>query len=94
MKQAAGLNPSVVMTPELFAFLTQWVQRHYRDRLIFDDLADAHFLDRNSDGVWTRSPRSWVWELSMIFSAEQGPSEFFQPGDSIEMAVFLERLFK
>jgi succinylarginine dihydrolase len=42
--QATGLHPSVVMTAELFDALTQWVQRHYRDRLRFDDLADPIFL--------------------------------------------------
>ena len=39
-------NPSRIMFDDLlFARLTAWVERHYRDRLVPDDLRDARLLD-------------------------------------------------
>lgn len=37
---AARVHPGVLMTDALHARLVQWVQRHYRDRLLPEDLAD------------------------------------------------------
>ncbi len=42
--ELAAVNPGVIMTPELHATLTAWVQKHYRDRLSESDLADPQLL--------------------------------------------------
>ena len=39
------MNPGVMMTPELYERLLQWVDRHYRDRLSESDLADPQLLN-------------------------------------------------
>jgi len=38
--EAAALHPGVLFTPALDAALTDWVRRHYRDRITPDDLRD------------------------------------------------------
>jgi succinylarginine dihydrolase len=43
--ELAAVNPGVIMTPALYARLTQWVDRHYRDRLCERDLVDPLLLD-------------------------------------------------
>ncbi|PHM28119.1 N-succinylarginine dihydrolase [Xenorhabdus budapestensis] len=43
-KELAAVNPAVLMTPELYLRLTDWVERHYRDSLYADDLADPQLL--------------------------------------------------
>ncbi|CDL86892.1 N-succinylarginine dihydrolase [Xenorhabdus cabanillasii] len=43
-KELAAVNPAVLMTPELYLRLTDWVGRHYRDSLYADDLADPQLL--------------------------------------------------
>lgn len=42
--QQAAVNPAVMMNDTLYATLTQWVERHYRDRLSQADLADPQLL--------------------------------------------------
>ena len=42
--QLAQVNPSFVLTDELFATLNQWVDKHYRDELSASDLADPNLL--------------------------------------------------
>jgi len=37
-------NPKVLMNDQLFMTLNQWVDKHYRDRLAQEDLADPHLL--------------------------------------------------
>lgn len=39
-----AVNPSIWMNDERFAQLNQWVDRHYRDRLVEADLADPQLL--------------------------------------------------
>ncbi len=39
-KQAQAMHQGVIFTEVLYARLVQWVERHYRDRLSPDDLAD------------------------------------------------------
>ncbi|WP_373975221.1 N-succinylarginine dihydrolase [Chitinibacter sp. SCUT-21] len=43
--EAAAVNPAVWMNDQLYADLTSWVKRHYRDRLHENDLLDPHLLD-------------------------------------------------
>ncbi|OON41277.1 N-succinylarginine dihydrolase [Izhakiella australiensis] len=44
-QEQAKVNPAVLMNETLFATLDQWVERHYRDRLSQQDLADPQLLD-------------------------------------------------
>lgn len=43
-READELGARVLYSPELDAELTAWVERHYRDRLTLDDLADPALL--------------------------------------------------
>lgn len=45
--QQAAVHPRSWITPERGAELAAWVQRHYRDRLLLDDLADPQLLDES-----------------------------------------------
>ncbi|MDP4547322.1 N-succinylarginine dihydrolase [Marinobacter sp. MDS2] len=40
-----AINQGVVLTDELYARLTTWVETHYRDRLVQQDLADPKLLN-------------------------------------------------
>ena len=42
--ELAAVNPGVIMTAPLYETLTQWVDKHYRDRLSEADLADPQLL--------------------------------------------------
>jgi succinylarginine dihydrolase len=42
--ELAAVNPGVIMTAPLYDTLTQWVDKHYRDRMTENDLADPHLL--------------------------------------------------
>ena len=44
-EERAAMNPGVLLTDALYQRLTDWVNRHYRDRLSRDDLADPGLLD-------------------------------------------------
>ena len=43
--EIAVVNQGVLMSDGLFATLNDWVERHYRDRLSADDLADPALLN-------------------------------------------------
>ena len=43
--EQAAMNPGVLLTDTLYDRLTTWVNRHYRDRLSQEDLADPQLLD-------------------------------------------------
>jgi succinylarginine dihydrolase len=42
--ELAAVNPGVIMSAPLYATLTQWVDKHYRDRMSETDLADPQLL--------------------------------------------------
>jgi succinylarginine dihydrolase len=44
-QELAAVNPRVIMTAPLYDTLTQWVDRHYRDRLCETDMADPLLLN-------------------------------------------------
>ncbi|WP_213879763.1 N-succinylarginine dihydrolase [Pseudomonas sp. dw_358] len=44
-QELAAVNPAVIMTPALYIELTEWVDEHYRDRLVESDLADPQLLN-------------------------------------------------
>ncbi|KJG39883.1 N-succinylarginine dihydrolase [Photobacterium angustum] len=43
-QELQAVNPEVLMTGDKFAVLNQWVDKHYRDRLVEADLADPNLL--------------------------------------------------
>jgi succinylarginine dihydrolase len=45
--ELAHVSPGVLLTDALYERLVQWVQRHYRERLAPDDLADPQLLDES-----------------------------------------------
>jgi succinylarginine dihydrolase len=45
--ERAATNPHVIFTDALHATLVSWVNRHYRDRLTFDDLRDPQLLEES-----------------------------------------------
>ena len=44
-EERAAVNPACWLDEENFLALSRWVTRHYRDRLVLDDLADPQLLD-------------------------------------------------
>jgi len=42
--ERSAVHPGVMLTPERAAALREWVSRHYRDRLVLQDLADPQLL--------------------------------------------------
>jgi succinylarginine dihydrolase len=50
--EIAAVNQGVLMSDDLFATLNAWVERHYRDRLSADDLADPC--------CWMNAARRWT----------------------------------
>jgi succinylarginine dihydrolase len=45
--QRAAVNPKVWMDDALYAKLTAWARKHYRDRLVLAELADPRLLDES-----------------------------------------------
>lgn len=43
-QELAAVNPATIMNDQLFTTLNEWVDRHYRDRLVETDLADPSLL--------------------------------------------------
>ncbi|MFC3395354.1 N-succinylarginine dihydrolase [Brenneria rubrifaciens] len=50
-QELRAVNPRVMMNDDLFATLNQWVDRHYRDRLTQDDLADPMLLREGREAL-------------------------------------------
>ncbi len=46
-QERAAVNPSCLMNDALYGELVDWVERHYRDALSTDDLADPALLDES-----------------------------------------------
>lgn len=42
--EAEAIKQDVVLTPEKQEQLNAWIAKHYRDRLVLDDLRDPHFI--------------------------------------------------
>ncbi len=65
--ERAAVNPGVMLTDALFTTLNQWVDKHYRDRLVQSDLIDPQLL---------REGREALDELTQIL--QLGPVYPFQ----------------
>lgn len=46
-KEMAAVHAGVFLTPKLYDLLVVWVERHYRDRLLPEDLADPQLLSES-----------------------------------------------
>jgi succinylarginine dihydrolase len=49
--EARAVNPAVLMNDALHTTLTAWVEKHYRDRLTVDDLADPALINESRTAV-------------------------------------------
>jgi succinylarginine dihydrolase len=49
--ERAAVNPNNWMTPTRYETLCAWVRRHYRDRLVFADLADPALLEESRSAL-------------------------------------------
>ncbi|WP_158782892.1 N-succinylarginine dihydrolase [Pantoea sp. BAV 3049] len=49
--QQAAVNPAVIMDDRLFTTLNGWVEKHYRDRLRHEDLADPQLLTEGREAL-------------------------------------------
>ena len=49
--QKAAIHDGVIMTPDKVSQLETWVNEHYRDRLVRDDLGDVTFLQETRDAL-------------------------------------------
>lgn len=58
-EEQAAVNPDTLMSDGLFMRLNAWVERHYRDHLVENDLADPQLLDES---------RTALDELTQIMS--------------------------
>lgn len=43
-QEVAAINPHTILTETLFNTLNAWIDKHYRDRLSFEDLSDPYLL--------------------------------------------------
>ena len=69
--QIAKANQKVFMTDELYATLTDWVERHYRDRLIADDLADPQLLIESRTAL---DELTQILGLGSVYPFQGGPT--------------------
>lgn len=49
--EARAVNPAVLMNDTLFATLSAWVEKHYRDRITGEDLADPALITESRTAV-------------------------------------------
>lgn len=64
-----AVNPSIWMNDERFARLNQWVDRHYRDRLLEADLADPALLIESRTAL---DELTQLLNLGSIYPFQQG----------------------
>ena len=79
--EIAAVNPKVLMSDALFATLNGWVDRHYRDRLSSEDLADPQLLIESRTaldelsgilGLGSVYPSSWLEPVSRLPDYKSG----------------------
>lgn len=67
-KEYAAIQPSVLFTEELYQKLTQWVEKHYRDKLTPHDLADPQLLKEEQQAL---DELSHLLQLGPIYSFQR-----------------------
>lgn len=63
-----AVNPHVMMTDALFARLNQWVDKHYRDTLSQDDIADPALLQESYSAL---DELTQILQLGSIYHFQQ-----------------------
>jgi len=66
--ELAAVNPATIMNDSLFALLNDWIDRHYRDRLSMQDLADPQLLRENREAL---DELTKLLDLGSIYSFQQ-----------------------
>ncbi|AKA37028.1 N-succinylarginine dihydrolase [Yersinia ruckeri] len=63
-----AVNPRIMMTSALFVTLNDWVDRHYRDRLQLNDLADPQLLQ---EGRQALDELTQILDLGSVYSFQK-----------------------
>jgi succinylarginine dihydrolase len=63
-KEIVAMSPFVLLTNSLYQNLVEWVNKHYRDRLTFQDLADPKLL---MEGRKALDELAWMLQLGPIY---------------------------
>ncbi len=67
-KERAAVGANVIMNDALYLDLTAWVEKHYRDRVVPDDLADPDFCQENLTAVDTLTG---ILKLGSVFEFQR-----------------------
>jgi succinylarginine dihydrolase len=68
-----AMHPHVLLTESLYNQLVQWIHKHYRDRLLPEDLADPHLLVEGREAL---DELTSLLQLGSIYPFQQmGPPE-------------------
>ena len=67
-EEQAAVNPNVMMSDQLFSTLNQWVDKHYRDRLTAEDLADSSLLKESEAAL---DELTQILKLGSIYPFQQ-----------------------
>ncbi|MEE8258320.1 MAG: N-succinylarginine dihydrolase [Sphingomonadales bacterium] len=67
-KERAAVGANVIMNDALYRDLTAWVEKHYRDRVVPDDLADPDFCQENLTAVDTLTG---ILKLGSVFEFQR-----------------------
>ncbi|AOA57507.1 N-succinylarginine dihydrolase [Acinetobacter larvae] len=63
-----AMNPRVFLTAELFEQLNQWIERHYRDRLLQQDLVDPQLLQESYRAL---DELTQILDLGSVYAFQQ-----------------------
>lgn len=69
-KEISHTNKGVILTPNLYKTLTNWIKKHYRDQLDWKDLADPKLLEESRSAL---DELTQILNLGSIYDF-QGPS--------------------
>ncbi len=67
-QEQAAVNPHILMSDQLFIRLNQWVDKHYRDRLTAEDLADSSLLKESETAL---DELTQILKLGSVYSFQQ-----------------------
>jgi succinylarginine dihydrolase len=62
------LHPGIILTAKLYKKLKEWIQKHYREKLEIQDLADPRFLQETRDAL---DELTKILNLGSIYSFQQ-----------------------
>ncbi|SBS25673.1 N-succinylarginine dihydrolase [Marinomonas aquimarina] len=66
--ELAAVNPATLMNEQLFDTLNQWVEKHYRDRLVEADLADPNLLQESRQAL---DELTQILQLGSLYDFQQ-----------------------